>query len=117
MRGNYRSLANQSCEKRHGDQRAGVAEGIKLSIANSVLLKFYRIGTLSETLDALAMDRRAGRTVVISHRSDTSNTDLALGTNAAPNRDRLPLAGRSSMPKTMSLSGSSRGGALRCARQ
>jgi enolase len=62
-----------------------VAEAIKMSVANSVLLKFNRIGTLSETLDTLAMDRRAGRTVVISHRSgDTSNTDLALGTNAAP---------------------------------
>jgi enolase len=60
--------------------------GIKSSIANSVLIKFNQIGTLTETLAAIRMARAAGYTAVISHRSgeteDTTIADLAVGTAA-----------------------------------
>ena len=60
--------------------------GIDESIANSILIKFNQIGSLSETLDAIAMARKAGFTAVISHRSgeteDTTLADLAVGTAA-----------------------------------
>ena len=60
--------------------------GIELGVANSILIKFNQIGTLSETLDAIAMAKGAGYTVVISHRSgeteDTTIADLAVGTAA-----------------------------------
>jgi enolase len=61
-----------------------LAEGIEKDIANSILIKFNQIGTLSETLDAIKMAKDAGYTVVISHRSgeteDTTIADLAVGT-------------------------------------
>ncbi|HUH36350.1 MAG TPA: phosphopyruvate hydratase [Spongiibacteraceae bacterium] len=61
-------------------------EGIDKGIANSILIKFNQIGTLSETLDAIAMAKAAGYTAVISHRSgeteDTTIADLAVGTCA-----------------------------------
>jgi enolase len=60
--------------------------GIELGVANSILIKFNQIGTLSETLDAITMAKDAGYTVVISHRSgeteDTTIADLAVGTAA-----------------------------------
>jgi enolase len=60
--------------------------GIKENIANSILIKFNQIGTLSETLDAINMAKDAGYTTVISHRSgeteDTTIADLAVGTCA-----------------------------------
>jgi enolase len=60
--------------------------GIKNSIANSILIKFNQIGTLTETLAAIRMARAAGYTAVISHRSgeteDTTIADLAVGTAA-----------------------------------
>ena len=60
--------------------------GIREGIANSILIKFNQIGTLSETLDAIGMAREAGYTAVISHRSgeteDTTIADLAVGTCA-----------------------------------
>jgi enolase len=60
--------------------------GIDEHIANSVLIKFNQIGTLTETLDAIAMAKEAGYTSVISHRSgeteDTTIADLAVGTGA-----------------------------------
>jgi len=60
--------------------------GIDEKIANSILIKFNQIGSLSETLDAIAMARKAGYTAVISHRSgeteDTTLADLAVGTAA-----------------------------------
>ncbi len=62
--------------------RRGIEEGI----ANSILVKVNQIGTLSETLDAVAMAQRAGYTAVISHRSgeteDATIADLAVATNA-----------------------------------
>ncbi|SEG60398.1 phosphopyruvate hydratase [Marinobacterium lutimaris] len=61
-------------------------EGIDKSIANSILIKFNQIGSLSETLDAIKMAKDAGYTAVISHRSgeteDTTIADLAVGTAA-----------------------------------
>lgn len=61
-------------------------EGIDKSIANSILIKFNQIGSLSETLDAIKMAQEAGYTAVISHRSgeteDTTIADLAVATAA-----------------------------------
>jgi enolase 1/2/3 len=63
-----------------------LSRGINEGIANSILIKLNQIGTLSETLDAIAMASKAGFTNVISHRSgeteDTTIADLAVGTGA-----------------------------------
>ena len=60
-------------------------KGIEMGVANSILIKFNQIGTLSETLDAIKMAKDAGYSVVISHRSgeteDTTIADLAVATN------------------------------------
>ena len=60
-------------------------EGIKKGCGNSLLVKVNQIGTLSETLDAVAMATRAGYTSVMSHRSgeteDATIADLAVATN------------------------------------
>ena len=60
--------------------------GIDTGVANSILIKFNQIGSLSETLDAIKMAKNAGYTVVISHRSgeteDTTIADLAVATAA-----------------------------------
>jgi enolase len=61
-------------------------EGIQKGIANSILIKLNQIGSLTETLDAIEMAKRAGYTTVISHRSgeteDTTLADLAVAVNA-----------------------------------
>ena len=61
-------------------------EGIDKGVANSILIKFNQIGSLSETLDAITMAKQAGYTAVISHRSgeteDTTIADLAVATAA-----------------------------------
>jgi len=61
-------------------------KGIKEGIANSILIKVNQIGTLTETLDAVEMAKRAGYTAVISHRSgeteDSTIADLAVAVNA-----------------------------------
>ncbi len=61
-------------------------EGIEKGIANSILIKVNQIGTLTETLDAIEMAKKAGYTNVISHRSgeteDTTIADIAVATNA-----------------------------------
>jgi enolase len=61
-------------------------KGIEEGVANSILIKLNQIGTVSETLDAIAMATRAGYTSVISHRSgeteDTTIADLAVATAA-----------------------------------
>ncbi|RYG77215.1 hypothetical protein EON77_10255 [bacterium] len=75
-------------------------EGIDKGIANSILIKVNQIGSLSETLAAVEMAKRAGYTSIMSHRSgeteDTTIADLAVATNCgqiktgAPNRtDRV----------------------------
>ncbi|WP_415896625.1 phosphopyruvate hydratase [Neptuniibacter sp. QD72_48] len=61
-------------------------QGIEQKVANSILIKFNQIGTLSETLDAIRLAKAAGYSVIISHRSgeteDTTIADLAVGTAA-----------------------------------
>ena len=61
-------------------------EGIQKKVANSVLIKVNQIGTLTETFETIEMAKRAGYTVVISHRSgeteDTTIADIAVATNA-----------------------------------
>lgn len=60
-------------------------KGIREGIANSILIKVNQIGTLTETLDAVEMAKRAGYTSVISHRSgeteDTTIADLSVACN------------------------------------
>lgn len=61
-------------------------QGIGQRIANSILIKFNQIGTLSETLETIRVAKAAGYSIVISHRSgeteDTTIADLAVGTAA-----------------------------------
>mgnify|MGYP003393642408 CR=1 FL=1 len=63
-----------------------LAEGIKMGVANSILIKVNQIGTLTETFAAIEMAKRSRYTSVISHRSgeteDTTIADIAVGTNA-----------------------------------
>ena len=65
---------------------ARLAQGIERGIANSILVKVNQIGSLTETLDAVAMAQRAAYTAVISHRSgeteDATIADIAVATNA-----------------------------------
>ncbi|MCZ6765249.1 MAG: phosphopyruvate hydratase, partial [Alphaproteobacteria bacterium] len=62
-----------------------LAEGIRRGIANSILVKVNQIGTLTETLDAVALAHKSAYTVVMSHRSgeteDATIADLAVATN------------------------------------
>ncbi len=63
-----------------------LSKGIELGVANSILIKVNQIGTLTETLDAIEMAKKAGYTNVISHRSgeteDVTIADIAVATNA-----------------------------------
>ena len=63
-----------------------LSQGIKKGVANSILIKVNQIGTLTETLDAIEMAKRAGYTAVISHRSgeteDSTIADIAVAVNA-----------------------------------
>ncbi len=63
-----------------------LSKGIEMGVANSILIKVNQIGTLTETLDAIEMAKKAGYTNVISHRSgeteDTTIADIAVATNA-----------------------------------
>jgi enolase len=65
--------------------RERLARGIKEGAANSILIKLNQIGTLTETLSAIEMAKKAGYTAVISHRSgeteDTTIADVAVATN------------------------------------
>ena len=69
-------------------------EGIKKGIANSILIKLNQIGTITETLDAIEMAKRAGYTAVISHRSgeteDTTIADLVVAVNAGQIKTGAP---------------------------
>jgi enolase len=71
-----------------------LAKGIELGSANSILIKLNQIGTLSETLDAIEMAKRAGWTAVCSHRSgeteDTTLADLAVAANAGQIKSGAP---------------------------
>jgi enolase len=61
-------------------------QGIDRGVANSILIKLNQIGTLTETLDAIEMAKRAGYTCIVSHRSgeteDTTIADVVVATNA-----------------------------------
>ena len=63
-----------------------LAKGIVKGVGNSILIKVNQIGTLTETLDAVEMAKKAGYTAVISHRSgeteDTSIADISVAVNA-----------------------------------
>ncbi len=71
-----------------------LAKGIELGIANSILIKVNQIGSLTETLEAIEMAKRAGYTAVISHRSgeteDTFIADLAVAVNAGQIKTGAP---------------------------
>ncbi len=68
--------------------------GIEAGVANSILIKVNQIGTLTETLDAIEMAKRAGYTAVISHRSgeteDTTIADIAVAVNAGQIKTGAP---------------------------
>ncbi len=68
--------------------------GIDLGVANSILVKVNQIGTLTETLEAIAMAREAGYTAVMSHRSgeteDTTIADLAVATGCGQIKTGAP---------------------------
>ena len=71
-----------------------LAKGIELKAANSILIKLNQIGTLTETLAAIEMAKRAGWTAVVSHRSgeteDTTIADLVVATNAGQIKTGAP---------------------------
>ena len=71
-----------------------LSRGIKNNVANSILIKVNQIGTLTETLDAIEMAKRAGYTAIISHRSgeteDTTIADIAVATNAGQIKTGAP---------------------------
>jgi enolase len=71
-----------------------LAKGISLGVGNSILIKVNQIGTLTETLDAIEMAKRAGYTAVVSHRSgeteDTTIADIAVATNAGQIKTGAP---------------------------
>jgi enolase len=68
--------------------------GIEMKIGNSILIKLNQIGTLSETIAAVEMAKRAGWTAIISHRSgeteDTTIADLAVALNAGQIKTGAP---------------------------
>jgi enolase len=68
--------------------------GIEQGVANSILIKVNQIGTLSETLDAIALAREAGYTAVMSHRSgeteDVTIADLAVATGCGQIKTGAP---------------------------
>ncbi|KJS14495.1 MAG: enolase [Peptococcaceae bacterium BRH_c4b] len=71
-----------------------LARGIAGGVANSILIKVNQIGTLTETLDAIEMAKRAGYTAVVSHRSgeteDVTIADLVVATNAGQIKTGAP---------------------------
>jgi len=71
--------------------------GIELGVANAILIKLNQIGTLTETLETVALATRSGYASVISHRSgeteDTTIADLAVATNAGQIKTGAPARG------------------------
>ncbi|MFQ3549260.1 MAG: phosphopyruvate hydratase [Armatimonadota bacterium] len=71
-----------------------LAKGIELGASNSILIKVNQIGSLTETLDAIEMAKRAGYTAVVSHRSgeteDSFIADLVVATNAGQIKTGAP---------------------------
>ena len=71
-----------------------LATGIERGVANSILIKVNQIGTLTETLDTIALAHKSGYTCVMSHRSgeteDTTIADLAVATNTGQIKTGAP---------------------------
>ena len=71
-----------------------LAQGIATSTANAILIKLNQIGTVTETLDAIEMAKRAGYTAVVSHRSgeteDATIADLVVAANAGQIKTGAP---------------------------
>lgn len=71
-----------------------LSKGINMGVANSILIKLNQIGTLTETLDAIEMAKRAGYTTIVSHRSgeteDTTIADLVVAVNAGQIKTGAP---------------------------
>lgn len=71
-----------------------LSKGIKMGVANSILIKLNQIGTLSETLETVGMAKRAGYTCVFSHRSgeteDPFLADITVATNAGQLKTGAP---------------------------
>jgi len=71
-----------------------LAEGIRRGVGNAILIKANQIGTLTETLDAIAMANRAGYSAIVSHRSgeteDTTIADIAVAVNAGQIKTGAP---------------------------
>ncbi len=71
-----------------------LAKGLAIGAANSILVKVNQIGTLTETLDAVALAQRAGYTAILSHRSgeteDTTIADLAVATDCGQIKTGAP---------------------------
>ena len=69
-------------------------KGIRLGVANSILIKVNQIGTLTETLDAIETAKKAGYTAIVSHRSgeteDTTIADLAVAVNSGQIKTGAP---------------------------
>ena len=76
---------------------ARLQQGIDSGAANSILIKVNQIGSLTETLETMALAKSAGYTTVISHRSgeteDVTIADLAVATNAAQIKTGAPCRG------------------------
>ncbi len=77
--------------------RTRLQQGIDSGVANSILIKVNQIGSLTETLETMALAKSAGYTTVISHRSgeteDVTIADLAVATNAAQIKTGAPCRG------------------------
>ncbi len=73
-----------------------LSKGIQMDAGNAILVKMNQIGTLSETLDAVAMAHHAGYASIISHRSgeteDTTLADLAVALGSGQIKARAPCA-------------------------
>ena len=69
-------------------------QGIEKGVGNAILIKVNQIGTLTETLEAIAMAHRAGYTAIVSHRSgeteDTTIADIAVAVNAGQIKTGAP---------------------------
>ena len=76
------------------EHRAPASAASTLGVGNSILIKVNQIGTLTETLDAIAMARDAGYTAVMSHRSgeteDVTIADLAVATGCGQIKTGAP---------------------------
>ena len=115
-RGASATACSSSATTSSSPTSSGCGAASTSGVANAILVKVNQIGTLSETLDAIALARASGYAVVISHRSgeteDTTIADLAVATNAGQIKTGAPRA-PTAWPSTTSSSGSRRSSATR----